>query len=69
MSVPELEDLLSIPKEHLEFTIWYLKESGLVLRTDSNRLLITVKGVDAAEELGDPAGFLVTRPDRLLETA
>jgi hypothetical protein len=25
MSVPELEDLLSIPKEHLEFTIWYLK--------------------------------------------
>jgi len=69
MSVKELEDLLSIPKEHLEFTVWYLKESGLVLRTDSNRLLITVKGVDAAEELGDPAQGFIDRPDRLLETA
>ena len=69
MSVPEFEDLLGIPKEHLEFTIWYLRESGWVTRTDSNRLLITVKGVDMAETLGDPAGDRVVREDRLLETA
>ena len=67
MSMQEMEDLLSIPKEHLEFTIWYLRESVLVIRTDSNRLSITVKGVDAAEALGDPQQGLVTRPDRLLE--
>ncbi|HEY3743686.1 MAG TPA: hypothetical protein VGL53_27770, partial [Bryobacteraceae bacterium] len=70
MSVQELEDLLSIPKEHLEFTVWYLKESGLVTRTDDNKLSITVKGVDAAEALGDPAGGLAAvSEDRLLEHA
>lgn len=70
MSVQELEDLLSIPKEHLEFTVWYLKESGLVTRTDDNKLSITVKGVDAAEALGDPAGGLApVSEDRLLEPA
>jgi curved DNA-binding protein len=70
MAVQELEDLLSIPKEHLEFTVWYLKESGLVTRTDDNKLSITVKGVDVAEALGDPAkGMTQVREDRLLEMA
>lgn len=69
MLVQEFEDLLGIPKEHLEFTVWYLKESGLVIRTDSNRLLITVKGVDTAEIWGDPASEPELREDRLLETA
>ena len=69
MLVQEFEDLLGIPKEHLEFTVWYLKESGLVIRTDANRLLITVKGVDVAESLGDPAVDRAIREDRLLETA
>ena len=69
MLVQEFEELLGIPKEHLEFTVWYLRESGLVTRTDSNRLLITVKGVDVAEALGDPATDREIREDRLLETA
>ena len=69
MSVQEIENLLSIPKEHLEFTIWYLRESGLVIRTDANRLLLTVKGVDAAELLGEPVPTVTLRTDRLLETA
>jgi hypothetical protein len=71
MSVQEMEDLLSIPKEHLEFTVWYLKESGLVTRSDDNRLSITVKGVDAAEALGDPAGTTDARvaTDRLIEAS
>ena len=69
MLVQEFEDLLGVPKEHLEFAVWYLKESGLVVRTDSNRLLITVKGVDMAETLGDPQKDRQIREDRLLETA
>ena len=69
MLVQEFEELLGIPKEHLEFTVWYLKESGFVIRTDSNRLLITVKGVDEAEKLGNPAADREMREDRLLETA
>ena len=71
MLVTDFEDLLGIPKEHLEFTVWYLKESGLVIRTDANRLLITVKGVDTAETWGDPTipKAPEEREDRLLETA
>jgi hypothetical protein len=52
MSVHEFEDLLACPREHLEFTLWYLKDSGLVGRTDNGRYAITVKGVDHAEQSG-----------------
>jgi curved DNA-binding protein CbpA len=52
----ELEELLGIPREHLEFTFWYLKENGLVSRSDNNKYQITIKGVDHAEE--HAAGWL-----------
>ena len=50
MSIQELEDLLGVPREHLEFSIWYLKEQGQIARTDAGKFSITIKGVDAAEE-------------------
>lgn len=49
LGVNDLEDLLGAPKEHLTFSLWYLKESGLVTRTDNGRYAITVAGVDRAE--------------------
>ena len=49
MTIRQLEDLLDCPREKLEFSLWYLAESGLITRTDNARLAITVKGVDAAE--------------------
>jgi hypothetical protein len=52
LTLRELEDLLDIPKEHLEFCFWYLGENGLVVRGDSARYEITVKGVNWAEESG-----------------
>ena len=52
MTIPELEDLLGCPREHLEFTLWYLKENSLVVRSDNARYFITAKGVDYAEESG-----------------
>jgi len=52
MSLHEFEDLLGCPREHLEFTLWYLKDSGFISRTDNGRYAITVKGVDHAEESG-----------------
>jgi curved DNA-binding protein CbpA len=62
MSLIELEDLLGVPREHLEFSMWYLKDSGLVSRGDNGRYAITVKGVDEAEKEGQ-----VSMPrDRLL---
>ena len=51
MTLRELEDLLGVPKEHLEFTIWYLKEGGFIVRGDNGRVTITLRGVDLTEEL------------------
>lgn len=54
MTLHELEDLLGCPREHLEFSLWYLKENGLITRSDNARYTITAKGVDYAElEFGD----------------
>jgi DnaJ-like protein len=66
MNLHELEDLLGCPREHLEFSIWYLKENGLVTRQDNGRLAVTAKGVDWAEQ-EEAAERL--RTDRLLEAA
>jgi hypothetical protein len=50
MNLHELEDLLGCPREHLEFSLWYLKENGLVARLDNGRFAVTAKGVDWAEQ-------------------
>lgn len=54
ISLRELEVLLKAPREHLEFSLWYLKESGYLIRTDNARHTITLKGVQFAETLGAP---------------
>jgi curved DNA-binding protein CbpA len=53
LMLKELEELLGVPREHLEFTVWYLRESQLIQRSDNGRFTITLKGVDAAEEVLD----------------
>lgn len=50
MNMTEMETLLGTPREHLDFTMWFLKEQGWVLRTDSGRYSITIKGVEQAEK-------------------
>lgn len=55
MSVPELESLLGIPREHMEFTIWYLKERGYLVRSDNIRYSITAAGVEHTEALEEAA--------------
>lgn len=49
MTLHELEDLLGCPREHLEFSLWYLKENGLITRSDNARYAITAKGIDFSE--------------------
>ena len=44
MGLRDLLDLLGMPREQLEFSLWYLKEGGYLLRTDSARHSITLKG-------------------------
>jgi len=51
LSLRDLETLLNTPKGDLEFSLWYLKESGYLIRTDSAHHTITLKGVQFAEAL------------------
>ena len=51
MGLRDLLDLLGMPREQLEFSLWYLKEGGYLLRTDSARHSITLKGVELVETL------------------
>jgi curved DNA-binding protein CbpA len=46
----DLEDLTGRPREHLEFTLWYLGQRKLVQRGDSSQVIITAEGVDYLEE-------------------
>ena len=50
MPLRELESLTGRPREHLQFTIWYLVQRKLVQRDDSSQLLITADGVDFLEQ-------------------
>ena len=42
-------ELLGCPLEHLEFSIWYLKENRLIVRSDNNKFEITCQGVEVFE--------------------
>jgi hypothetical protein len=46
----ELESLLGRPREHLEFTVWYLIARKFLTRDDHSRLQITADGVDYLEQ-------------------
>jgi len=46
----EIEKLTGVPREHLEFSTWYLIQKQLVQRSDSSRLVITAEGVDYLDE-------------------
>lgn len=46
----ELEQILGIPREHLELSLWYLRDSGRIARTDNGRYAMTAKGFEALEE-------------------
>ena len=60
LNLRELEVLLNTPKEDLEFSLWYLKECGYLIRTDSARHTITLKGVQFAEALKTGSAKWVT---------
>jgi len=46
----DLEAMIGRPREHLEFTTWYLVQRKLVTRDDNSRLLITADGADYLEQ-------------------
>jgi curved DNA-binding protein CbpA len=45
----DLEEMIGRPREHLEFTIWFLLQKKFVQRDDNSRLIITAEGVEHLE--------------------
>ncbi len=56
----ELEELTGTPREHLEFTMWFLTQKKFLHRADNSRLTITVEGVEYLE--GNHEANLKRRP-------
>ncbi len=50
LSVLEIEQMMAIPREHLLFTIWYLKAKRFIQQDDRSSLLITAEGIDFLEQ-------------------
>ena len=46
----EFEKLTGMPREHLEFTHWYLQQKKFVSSDDHSRLLLTVEGAEYLEQ-------------------
>ena len=50
-SLLELETKMSLPREHLEFTLWYLREKGHVRRDETtSEFILSAEGVDFLEK-------------------
>jgi curved DNA-binding protein CbpA len=49
MSPLDLETLIGTPREHLEFTIWYLIQKKYITRSDNSAIVITAEGVEFLE--------------------
>jgi curved DNA-binding protein CbpA len=49
MSILDIEALIGRPREHLEFSIWYLTQKRFVQRGDDSGLTITAEGVEYLE--------------------
>jgi len=61
MGIMEFEKVLGCPQHHMDFHLWYLKEKGWILRTDTGGYAITADGVDKMAK-----NDLMLRKDRLL---
>jgi curved DNA-binding protein CbpA len=46
----DLQQLLGRPREHLEFTTWYLIQKRFIQRSDNSQLAITAEGVEHLEQ-------------------
>lgn len=69
LNVIEFEKLLGCPREHLELSLWYLRESGSIRRSDNGRYQLTAKGLEQLEENSEANStanlLLLNAPDRV----
>ena len=50
LSTYDLSQLTGQPREHLEFTVWYLNQKKCITKDDQSRITITAEGVDFLEQ-------------------
>ena len=50
MSILEFENVMAFPREHLMFTLWYLKDAELIRQDESSNFVVTSRGVDYVEK-------------------
>jgi len=50
ISLLALEEMMSFPREYLEFTLWYLKKKGYIEISEGADYCLTADGVDFVEE-------------------
>jgi hypothetical protein len=50
LSILELENMMSFPREHLMFTLWYLREKDYVRSDSQSDFCVTSNGVDFVEQ-------------------
>jgi DnaJ-domain-containing protein 1 len=60
----DFTEMLGVPAEHLEFAIWFLRETRRIHRSDNNRFEITCSGVELfeAEQTNLSKKQLITLP-------
>jgi curved DNA-binding protein CbpA len=50
LSLLDLENLMSFPREHLLFAVWYLRAKRYIVQDDRSSFIISAEGVDFLEE-------------------
>jgi len=55
LGLVQLARLIGCPHEMLEFHVWYLRDKGWVIRTETGAMAITADGVDRSLENHQPA--------------
>jgi curved DNA-binding protein len=50
ISLLEFESMMSLPREHLLFTMWYLKERDYIRQDENSDYMISGNGVDYVEQ-------------------
>jgi len=59
LSVRDLENLMSVPQDQFNLSIWYLKQRGLISSNDKSNLQITVDGMDYLEQHLPPVNSIL----------
>ena len=62
LGILQLEGMLGVPREHLEFPLWVLKKRGWIETLDTGQMAITIEGIDwvMGEGVGPPDERLLT---------